>query len=292
MIIDKFVEIPIYKNSKNKKYYRSKGYIVIDNNTLILNVDDLPISSTFKVKVICDICGLEKYIEYRFYLKNIQKYNYYSCRGKCSENKFKNTNIERYNVDNPLKLEEIKNKIKDTNLKKYGCENVFQNITIKEKIKNSNIKKYGFDNSNKNEDQKKKKRKTSLIKYGTNYPIQNENIFIKNQLSCFLLKKHTETNLYYRGTYEKHFLDFCVINNINIKQGKRILYYFNNNQHYYFSDFFIEELNLIIEIKSDWIYKKDLLKNIAKMEYTLKCGYDFLFLIDKNYNELKNKLML
>ena len=191
MLIDTIIEIPIYKNSKNKNFYKNKGYNVIDGTNLILQITDLQKSSTFKVRAICDICGSENYIEYRHYLKNIQTYNYYSCHGKCSRKKFKNTNIERYNVENPAKLEETKNKMRVTNIEKYGCENVFQNFEIKEKIKSTNIEKYGCENPNQNK---------------------------------------------------------------------------------------------------DITYQKDILKNITKKEYTLKSGYNFLFLIDKDYSDFKNKI--
>jgi len=290
MLIDTIIEIPIYKNSKNKNFYKNKGYNVIDGTNLILQITDLQKSSTFKVRAICDICGSENYIEYRHYLKNIQTYNYYSCHGKCSRKKFKNTNIERYNVENPAKLEETKNKMRVTNIEKYGCENVFQNFEIKEKIKSTNIEKYGCENPNQNKDIRNKNKKTCIIKYGVEHPMQNEKIFNKNEKICFSSNYHKETELYYRSSYEKHFLDFCVEKNIKVKKGKRINYIFDNTQHYYFSDFFIEEKNLIIEIKCTWTYQKDILKNITKKEYTLKSGYNFLFLIDKDYSDFKNKI--
>jgi len=132
MLLDQFVEIKIYKNSKNKNYYRSKGYkITDDTNKILVKISDLQQQSTIKIRVLCDVCKKESLIEYRFYFKNIQKYGFYSCRGKCSRTKFKNTNKERYNVENPAQLKEIQDKMKATNIERYNCENVFQNKEIK-----------------------------------------------------------------------------------------------------------------------------------------------------------------
>lgn len=286
MLKDKFIKITIYKNSKNKNYYKDKGYNILDNTKINLKVEDLQKSSTFKICAICDICGKENIIEYRHYLINIEKYNYYSCHGKCSREKNKRTNIDRYSVENPAQIKDVQEKMKKTNLKKYGCENPFQNKEIKEKIKKSNIIIYGAENPNQNKKVRDKNKKTCLLKYGVEHPMQNQEIFEKNQKNCYSIEKHKETGLNYRSTYERHFLDFCIERKINIKKGKRISYMFENKEHYYFSDFFIEEINLIIEIKSAWTYSNDIEKNIVKKEFTLKSGYNFLFLIDKNYEDL------
>ncbi len=290
MILDSFVKIHIFKNSKNKNLFREKGYDIVDDTDIMIKVDDLPESSTFRVRVLCDICRKEHYIEYRHYLRNIKQYGYYSCQGKCSRKKFKQTNIDRYGVDNPAILLEIQEKIKTTNIERYGCENTFQSTKIKEKIKNTNLKKYGCENPNQNKDIKEKKKKTSYLKYGTEHPMHNEKIFSKNQKNCFLIKLHENTGLYYRSSYEKHFLDFCFNRNIIVTKGKRIEYFIENVKHYYFSDFFIKDKNLIVEIKSEWTYQNDIAKNKLKEEFTQKSGYDFLFVINKDYTNLLKKL--
>ena len=54
-----------------------------------------------------------------------------------------------------------------------------------------------------------------------------------------------------------------------------ILYKYNNDTKYYFPDIYIPHKNLIIEVKSDWIYKKQLDRNIAKEEATQLLGYNY-----------------
>jgi len=113
---------------------------------------------------------------------------------------------------------------------------------------------------------------------------------MKQQKSGFRLHFHENTQLYYRGTYERDFLDFCFSNNIIVEQGKRISYYFNDSNHYYFSDYYIISKNLIVEIKSSWTYNKYIDKNLAKQRTTIELGYNYMFIIDKNYDEFKKYL--
>jgi hypothetical protein len=54
----------------------------------------------------------------------------------------------------------------------------------------------------------------------------------------------------------------------------------------YFSDFFIPEINTVIEIKSSYYYNKYLKLNKIKKNETIKAGYNHLFIIDKDYTQL------
>ena len=111
-------------------------------------------------------------------------------------------------------------------------------------------------------------------------------VFEKNQISSCLLKTHDLTGLKYRGTYEKDFLDYCINNNISIESGMTIKYFFDNKAKVYYPDFYLKSLNLIIEIKSNYIYEKDLQKNLAKQKSCLDQGYNFIFIIDNALQSL------
>jgi len=66
-----------------------------------------------------------------------------------------------------------------------------------------------------------------------------------------------------------------------------IKYFLNNKEKRYYPDILIKSENLIIEVKSDYTYKKDLIKNILKALATRKLGYDFEFWIyDKDMIKL------
>ena len=151
------------------------------------------------------------------------------------------------------------------------------------KVRKTNLERHGDENYC----NKEQIRKTIFEKYGVEHSMQNEKLFNKQQRNCFLSKKHDKTGLYYRGTYEKDFLDCCFNNNINIQKGKRIKYILYDKEHYYFSDFYYEPLNLIIEIKSKYTYIKNLEINILKQKSTIENGYNYLFIIDKKYEEFE-----
>jgi len=187
------------------------------------------------------------------------------------------TTLKNWNVKNPSQSEQIKNKKIKTTLKNYGVENPLQNKNIRKKGKNTKFKKYGNENYN----NRCKSVETCLIKYGVNNVSQDEIINLKKQKSLFLRKKFK--NLTYQGTYELDFLE--KYQNLNIEKGKTIRYKFENKEKIYFSDFFYKPFNLIIEIKSDYIYKKDIEKNLIKQKSCIEQGYNFIFIINKNYED-------
>ena len=238
MVLDKEIEITL---GYNLNYYKNLGYNNVERgNKLFIKVEDLPQVSTNILNVKCDICGKEKRISYFSYTRNVKKYNLYTC-SKCATIKIKKTNIE-----------------------KYGFENVFQNKEIKDKIKKSNLEKYGVEYTSQTKESRDNFKLTNMSRYGVENIMQTQIGFEKQQKKSFLLKKHENTGLYYRGSYEKDFLDFCCERSIRIKNGKRFEYVINNKKHYYFSDFYYENTNLIVEIKSEWTYNNNLEINLLK----------------------------
>ena len=74
----------------------------------------------------------------------------------------------------------------------------------------------------------------------------------------------------------------------HIKKIDPIEYELDGKLHYYHPDFYLPEYNLIVEIKSSYTYECELNKNLSKKEYSIKNGYNFLFVINKNNDNLKN----
>lgn len=191
--------------------------------------------------------------------------------------KRKKTKFEKYgdyNFNNQSKK-------KDTLKKKYGDENFNNNIARKNTLK----EKYGDENFN----NQVKKEETCLNKYGVRHSNQNLEIMIKIQKSGFNLKFHENMNLNYRGSYEKDFLDYCFLNNIIVSEFKDELYYINNSKkHRYYPDFYHEKTNTIIEIKSKYTFECDYEINLLKEKCSIEKDYNFLFIIDKDYNKFIN----
>ena len=122
-----------------------------------------------------------------------------------------------------------------------------------------------------------------MERYGVESPMQSAIIFNKQQKSSLKTKKHEKSNLSYQGTYELDFLE-KYYGKIRIEKIDPIEYSLNENVHYYHPDFYLPDYNLIIEIKSSYTYNYDIEKNMAKKDYSLKAGYEFIFIIDKDYS--------
>ena len=92
-----------------------------------------------------------------------------SCRNKDKLliKKTKETNINKYGVDNPMKINLIKEKIRKTKFEKYGDEN----YNNQKKSKKTKLEKYGDENYN----NRIKNKKTKFEKYGDeNYTNRNK----------------------------------------------------------------------------------------------------------------------
>jgi hypothetical protein len=275
----------------------------------------------------CEICGKEtkfRSIKYNGYYpccskKCVNKHREKICLQKYGVNNInqnneikirrKKVNMEKLGVEYPMQNENVKNKRKENYFNKHGIYHQMKDDKIKNKIKNTNIKKYGTPCSLSNDSIKIKRDKTWLEKYGTKYIFQSEkikekskitclkkygvenasqnhDIFIKQQKSSFIIKKYKDTNLLYQGSYELDFLN-KYYNELQIENGKTIKYKYNNKEKSYHSDFFIPDLNLIVEIKNSWLYKRDLNILNEKEKSTLEKGYNYILILDKNYDEFK-----
>ncbi len=93
----------------------------------------------------------------------------------------------------------------------------------------------------------------------------------------------------YQGTHELDFLT-KYYDKLEITEMDSIVYFFNEKNRHYFPDFYITKYNTIVEIKSTYYYKLYLDKNLAKKEACLTNGYNFIFIIDKDYTEFENLL--
>lgn len=207
-----------------------------------------------------------------------------------NRNKSKQTCLINNGVEWPTQSKDIIEKRIENSLEKYGVEHYTQTDKYKNDVKKSNMDKYGSEWYMSSKEFKYKSKITNLDKYGVEYNMQNEKIYVKAQINGFKAKIH-KSGLFYRGENEKDFLDMCYNKNIKIKQGLRFSYVFEEKNRFYFSDYFLLEKNLIIEIKSSYYYKKYYDMNIEKMNTVKKNGYNFIFIIDKNYQEFNNYIL-
>jgi len=292
MILTK--EIEVVANSKNYKHYKDLGYNPIiknhwEGNRFLIKPEHLPIGSHQKILCACDVCGKEKYVKnlnYNRYIKTDPN-GEYTCE-KCNLEKRKSTCLKIYGKEFVSQNENIKIKMLKT-MKENGNEFFW---CRKEEHKAKMMELYGVEYISQNEDIKNKIKKTNLELYGVENVSQNKEIHLR-QHNGYILKHYN--GLYYRGTYEKNFLDYCISNMIKIENFKNSIdYEFNGKNKKYFPDFYYEPLNLIVEIKSDYTYEKEREMNEAKKIGAINNGFNFIFIINKNYNEfdrtLKNQI--
>jgi len=188
-MIDDYITLQI--NKYNHKYFLNKGYDANLKDHISVKSKDINKGSHLKIDAKCDICGLIKSMEFRTYhkLSNGLIEKYY-CK-KCSYIKNKETNLEKYGVDHPMKNIEIKKKTNETNLEKYGVVrssmiNEFENKKIK-----TNLKRYGVKHIMQLTETKNKYKKTNLEKYGVEHPNKNNNI--KNKIKKTKLEKYNDS---------------------------------------------------------------------------------------------------
>jgi hypothetical protein len=234
-----------------------------------------------KCKSIGVIIEMEKSCFKKYGVKNANK-------TKEVRDKIKKTCEKKYNSPCSMQNKEIQRSIRIKNLENLGVELPFQSREIQKKSKNTMELKYG-GNTFKSPDLRKKYLKTMNERYNSSYTNQNELLFKKNQLSGLRLKQFKDTNIHYQGSYELDFLEHYY-DKLNIKRSKSIKYKINESNHIYFPDFYIPELNLIIEIKNSYLAKRDKLKLSAKKYAVLKKGFNFIMIIDKDYSSFETIL--
>ena len=218
--------------------------------------------------------------------------------------KSKETWMEKYGVENPSYSEIVREKRVKTKFKNFGFINNSQTEDWKDRIdeiwknrpkeeidiilENRKITcnlKYNKDSYSQTDEYKIRFKNTSIEKYGVEHPMQSAIIFNKQQKSGLKIKEYENSNLSYQGTYELDFLE-NYYDELNIEKIDPIKYFLNESSHYYHPDFYLPDYNLIIEIKSSYTYNYDIERNITKKKYSIENGYNFIFIIDKDYSEL------
>ena len=116
-------EIKIKINESNYTYYNDMGYDVILGETIDIPVEIITKGSHYKILCKCDVCGIEKEVIFKNYVKYDNNFGEYYCR-KCSESKRKETLRKNFGVDYPIQNKKVLSKMKKTLIDKYGVDNI------------------------------------------------------------------------------------------------------------------------------------------------------------------------
>ena len=116
-----------------------------------VSVDKLSKGSHAMVAAICDDCGNKVRMEYRIYLRILNKGKGYRCDA-CNRKEQQRLFQQKYGVANPFQLEEVKAKSRETNLRKYGHEYTMQRPEYKKKFLLGEANNSYIDGRSKNSD--------------------------------------------------------------------------------------------------------------------------------------------
>lgn len=238
-------------------------------------IDKYQEKTSVKIKFKCK-CG-------EIQIKKITQFKNFTMCTKCT---YKIRNVNRRHT-----IEYIKKEFENKNCKLLSTEytNAFQRLDYICSCDNKATIRYN-DLQNGYKCRKCKLERTiatNLEKYGCEFAVQHINIFHKIFVSAHKWKIYKFNNgkeVKVQG-YEPLALSLLE-NKHKINQDdiitqfdNEIYYTFIKNYHKYFPDIYIKTLNKIIEVKSDYTYKRELQKNIIKKKACLYLGYNFEFWI-------------
>lgn len=203
------------------------------------------------------------------------------------QTKSKKTKKEKYNNENYTNREQAKN----TWINIYGVDNPLKDKQIRKKIKSTMKENHGVENYVEHPDFKSKCEQTCLEHFGFRHQAQSPEIYKKIQSSLFTVRQFENTELNYQGSYELLFLGLIKAKGLlnEISTPEPVSYILNNKDYVYNPDF--EMRGKIIEIKSSWTYNKNgtdknlETKNHTKWDAARKSGKEIIIL--KSKEEIK-----
>lgn len=254
------------------------------NNFLTLGEWKTQIFKNSKIKTffICERCNEKENLA----LRNLITRKYFSLKpicGKCINNSV--TSSEEWLHNNSVAQKECKNRIEIKENYSSKIKDVWKKDGYRDHISNKMKERWKTDVYRENV------RVGVFKKYGYNNAMQNEKVFKKGQKSSFKFKDYimpSGKKIQIQGfedlaltvllkKYEENDL-IIGVKNIQKKIGK-IFYIENGVQRRYYPDIYIESENKIIEVKSNWTYKKSETKNNLKKQKCLELNFQFAFMI-------------
>ena len=98
--------------------------------------------------------------------------------------KSKQTLLQHYGVDSPLKSEIIKAQSRQTCFEKYGCEYSIQSEDVKEKCRQTCVKKYGVEYPLQSKEIREKVEQSMIDRYGVEHALQSTELVEKSKKTC------------------------------------------------------------------------------------------------------------
>lgn len=258
-----------FLNYWNKKY--NTAYKLYD--TIFVNYRELTTLSKYrwmKIDVICDDCG--KIMKKSIIRINTTDDGKHLCNS-CIQSG--NRGYWHTHKHTPAQCKHMSEIFQGKNNPFFGKTHT---KTTREKIRQVNL-------GNKNHLGKKHSRKTKQ---------QISKTVSKQYQSGKRIKTHGNSqkgyykNVMYQSSYEKLFLEHLDILKLldKVDRGPAIKYLsVDNKYHIYLSDYYIADLNLVVEIKSDHFWNLHLDVNLKK-QYAAQQKYNYIVIINNDFSQL------
>lgn len=139
----------------------------------------------------CDICQIEfEKCNSLVLRKNSNHYHNLVCyrlaqkKGGLAHQKFVETCLENFGVENPNKDKTVRSKIVATNRERRECDTPFESDDFKKKSKLTNLRKRGVEFCTQSPDVISKIESTNILNYGVRWPAQAESVREKYRETC------------------------------------------------------------------------------------------------------------
>lgn len=202
--------------------------------------------------------------------------------GKLRVERARDTLNNRYGVSNPMNIHGVKEKREQIFLEKYGTSNPSSNEQVKQKRVRTMLERHGEAHNFVHWQDKME------AKHGVRNAAHIPEVAEKLCLNRFKTKHpyvlDSGETIYLQG-YEPFGLDYlkesyCESNILHRKRDMpEVWYYFENKKKRYYSDFFIPNQNLVVEIKSLYTLARDYQQVQAKIQATNNTGHNLLLLV-------------
>jgi hypothetical protein len=273
------------QNNKNRLKYDDVKKLFEDNGCTLLS------------KIYTNRSEL---LDYKCSCGNISKISYACfddgerCEA-CRQDRYKQTCLDRYHVDNVSKSEEFKKKARETCNENHGVDYCMQNKDIKQRAEQTCLEKYSVKWAFTLPEVYEKIRATHKLNHGFEYPLQSVKIFKKAMKTAFSRKEYVSDDgkTWFVLGYENVCLDTLIkdenISCDDIKAGEdseipicKYILKSDGKTHIWYPDVWVEGDNRLIEVKSFWTYNIDPCKMKDKMDC---CEYNCeLWVYDNNKN--------
>lgn len=166
--------------------------------------------------------------------------------------KIKQSILDKYGVDNVMKLDYFKEKSKETCRKRFGVDYPSQSQQILNNTKQKFIEKYGVDNPAKSDAIKRKIKNTCIKKYG-DYACNLD--YVKDLAHSDLANKKRYATMKENNTFNSSKPENQVYEELcNIYGQNDVIRQYKSNAYPWNCDFYIRSKDLYIECNFHWTH--------------------------------------